>query len=102
MAKEKTITIIKRGKAEFNLIGMAKVSGFTFKTELESTKSDWIYNQMNLGVECGKEGVIYIPSFDYDIKNLSENKSHIFYLTNHKRTSLGQKIINDFEATYSI
>lgn len=45
--------------------------------------------------DFGKEGVIYIPSFDYDIKNLSENKSHIFYLTNHKRTSLGQKIIND-------
>jgi len=61
MAKEKEITIIKRGKAEFNLVGKAKVSGFTFKTDLESSKegSDWIYSQMNLGVECGKEGVIY-------------------------------------------
>lgn len=61
MAKEKVITIIKGKKAEFNLVGKAKVSGFTFKTDLESSKedSDWIYNQMNLGVECGKEGVIY-------------------------------------------
>ena len=59
MAKEKEITIIKGKKAEFNLVGKAKVSSFTFKTDLESDKSDWIYNQLNLGVECGKEGVIY-------------------------------------------
>lgn len=47
--------------------------------------------------DFGKEGMIYIPNSDYDIKNLKENKCHIFYLTNYKRTQLGQKIIKDLD-----
>ena len=61
MAKELVLNPLKKGKAEFNLVGKAKVSDFTFKLDLESGKdsSDWIYNQLNLGVDCGENGVIY-------------------------------------------
>ncbi|WP_169712676.1 peptidoglycan recognition protein family protein [Epilithonimonas caeni] len=45
--------------------------------------------------DFGEEGVVYIPNQDYDIKNLKDNKCHIFYLTHYSRTSLGQKIIKD-------
>ena len=61
MAKTKEITPIKKGVAQFNLIGKARVSDFTFKIDVPSGKedSDWVYNQLNLGVDCGESGTIY-------------------------------------------
>ena len=41
--------------ARFNLIGTAKVNDYTFKIDEQSQKSSWIYNSMNLGVDCGKD-----------------------------------------------
>ena len=47
--------------SNFNLVGEAKISeDYTFKINEKSEKSNWIYNTMNLGVDCGeKHGVIY-------------------------------------------
>lgn len=47
--------------ANFNLIGEAKVNeDYTFKIDERSERSNWIYNSMNLGVDCGeRHGVIY-------------------------------------------
>lgn len=46
--------------ARFNLIGTAKVNDYTFKIDEQSQRSSWIYNSMNLGVDCGKDyGVCY-------------------------------------------
>lgn len=47
--------------ANFNLVGEAKISeDYTFKIDEKSEKSNWIYNSMNLGVDCGeRHGVIY-------------------------------------------
>lgn len=59
MSKEKELTRINKGTANFNLVGRAKVSDFTCKRDVESSKSDWIYNQLNLGIECGNDGIIY-------------------------------------------
>jgi hypothetical protein len=57
----KELNQVKKGTATFNLVGKAKVSDFTFKLDVESSKadSDWVYNQLNLGVDCGENGVIY-------------------------------------------
>ena len=54
--------VIKRDNwiANFNLIGEAKINDYTFKIDERSEKSDWIYNSLNLGVDCGeKYGVVY-------------------------------------------
>ena len=54
--------VIKRDNwiANFNLIGEAKINDYTFKIDERSEKSDWIYNSLNLGVDCGeKHGVVY-------------------------------------------
>lgn len=61
MAKEKVLTKLNKKTSTFNLVGKAKVSDFTFKIDVESSKedSDWVYNQLNLGVDCGKNGTIY-------------------------------------------
>ena len=47
--------------ANFTLIGKPKISeDYTFKIDEKSTNSNWIYNSLNLGVDCGERyGVIY-------------------------------------------
>lgn len=47
--------------SNFTLIGKPKISeDYTFKIDEKSTNSNWVYNSMNLGVDCGERyGVIY-------------------------------------------
>lgn len=47
--------------SSFTLIGTPKINpGYTFKIDEKSEKSKWVYNAMNLGVDCGeKHGVVY-------------------------------------------
>lgn len=60
MAEKK---VIKKSdwSATFNLIGTPKISeDYTFKIDEKSEKSKWVYNSMNLGIDCGeKYGVVY-------------------------------------------
>lgn len=58
MAKKEN-TPLKKGQAKFQLIGEAKLTDFTYKIDEESQKSDWIYNVLNLGVDCGGGNVVY-------------------------------------------
>lgn len=59
MAKKDEKIPLKKGKASFMLVGEAKINDYTFNIDKESERSDWIYNQMNLGVDCGNGNVIY-------------------------------------------
>jgi hypothetical protein len=47
--------------ANFTLIGTPKINeDYTFKIDEKSTNSNWVYNSMNLGIDCGeRHGVIY-------------------------------------------
>lgn len=47
--------------ANFTLIGTPKINeDYTFKIDERSEKSNWVYNSMNLGIDCGeRHGVIY-------------------------------------------
>lgn len=47
--------------SNFTLIGKPKISeDYTFKIDEKSEKSNWIYNSLNLGIDCGeRNGVIY-------------------------------------------
>lgn len=56
MAKE--INKINKGAANFNLVGKAVVDTYTYGINKESQKSDWIYNQLGLKVNCGEYGKI--------------------------------------------
>lgn len=59
MAKEKEdINALKKGVAQFQLIGEAKINDYTFKID-EQSASGWIYNNMNLGVDCGNGNIVY-------------------------------------------
>ena len=45
----------KEWYSNFVFVGNAIVNDKTFELDLESEKSDWIYNRMNLGVDCGEK-----------------------------------------------
>ena len=58
--EKKTITK-KDYVSNFTLIGTPKISeDYTFKIDEKSEKSNWVYNSLNLGIDCGeRHGVIY-------------------------------------------
>ena len=58
--EKKTITK-KDWVSNFTLIGKPKISDdYTFKIDERSEKSKWVYNSLNLGIDCGeKYGVVY-------------------------------------------
>ena len=44
----------------FNLIGKPVINDYTFKIDEKSEKSNWVYNALNLGVDCGEaHGTVY-------------------------------------------
>lgn len=58
---EKKVIVKKDWQSSFNLIGKPRINeNYTFKIDEHSEKSSWIYNAMNLGIDCGeKYGVVY-------------------------------------------
>lgn len=61
MAKKEKKELEKKGWiSSFTLVGEANINQYTYKIDEKSTKSSWIYNQLNLGVYCGeKSGTVY-------------------------------------------
>lgn len=57
MAK-KEVKALKKGKAQFNFIGRAKVTDKTFNID-NTYDSGWTDNQMYIGVDCGNGNVVY-------------------------------------------
>lgn len=50
----------KNWVSNFSLIGTPKINDFTYKIDEQSEKSAWIYNSLNLGIDCGEKfGVVY-------------------------------------------
>lgn len=46
--------------SNFTLIGKPVINDYTFKMNEKSEKSQWVYNALNLGVDCGeKHGTVY-------------------------------------------
>lgn len=57
------IIMKKDWNSSFNIVGKAMVNDYTFKIDQHSDKSDWVYNSMNLGIDCGeKYGAVYVES----------------------------------------
>lgn len=63
---------------KFTLIGKPVINDYTFKINAKSEKSDWIYNSMNLGVNCGEtHGVVYAEMMGGYSEN-GENRIYAF------------------------
>ena len=61
MAKnEKKVINKDNWVSNFTLIGVPKINDYTFKIDEKSEKSSWIYNSMNIGIDCGEKfGTVY-------------------------------------------
>ena len=59
---EKKTIAKKDWVSNFTLIGTPKISeDYTFKIDEKSEKSNWVYNSLNLGIDCGEKfGCVYV------------------------------------------
>lgn len=83
--------------SSFNLIGKPKITEYTFKIDEHSEKSAWIYNSMNLGIDCGeKYGVVYAEMMG----GYSEEGQNVIYAhgkDENGNDDFSNKITVDFE-----
>lgn len=57
---EKKVITKKDWVSNFTLIGKPVINDYTFKINEKSEKSNWIYNALNLGIDCGEaHGTVY-------------------------------------------
>jgi hypothetical protein len=95
--KEEVKKVLKKGLSQFQLIGEAKINDFTFKIDSESKSSDWIKNQLNLGLDCGNGNVVYSElSGGYGSK-----RDNVIRVHGHKLNEKNQKI-DDYENKFTI
>lgn len=92
--KEKKVLEKKNWISNFTLIGEAKINDYTYKIDEKSTKSDWIYNSLNLGVFCGeKSGTVYAELMG----GYGAERDNVIYV--HGKTDDGK---DDFDNKFTI
>lgn len=80
--------------SNFTLIGEAKVSDYTFKIDEKSEKSNWTYNALNLGVDCGEKfGTVYCEMMG----GYSADKENVIFA--HGKDSNGR---DDFDSPMQV
>jgi glutaredoxin 2 len=101
MAEKKVITK-KDWQSNFTLIGKPKISeDYTFKIDEKSEKSSWIYNSMNIGIDCGeKYGVVYAELMGgYSDEN--ENKIFAHGKNDDGSDNFEQQILVDWDDRFN-
>jgi len=97
MAKKTEKKPLKRGQSSFVLIGEAKINDFTFKIDENSKKSDWVFNQLNIGVDCGESNVVYTELMG----GYGSERDNVLYVHGVKENDKG-KTVDDFENQFKI
>lgn len=60
MVHDKKVITKNDWVSNFQLIGEARINDYTFKIDERSEKSNWIYNSINIGIDCGERfGSVY-------------------------------------------
>jgi len=94
MTKKQKTKLSKKGWiSSFNLVGRAKINDYTYKFDEKSEKSDWVYNTINLGVDCGNNGTVYCEMMG----GYGSERDNVIYV--HGRKEDGQ---DDFENRFEI
>ncbi len=87
MAKKQDRKPLKKGQAKFQLIGEAKITDFTYKLNEESQRSDWVYNMLNLGVDCGGGNIVYADMMG----GYGAERDNVLYVHGIKEDKTGRK-----------
>ena len=93
-AKERIELDKKDWSSRFTLVGEADFNDFTFKMDQKSEKSDWVWNQINLRVDCGeKHGKV-----DCELMNgYGSERDNVIYVHGKKEDGT-----DDFQNSYTI
>ena len=102
MAKnEKKIIAKDNWVSNFTLIGAARVNDYTYKTDESSSNSNWIYNSLNLGVDCGeKHGTVYAEMMG----GYSSTQNNVIYAHGKKddgSDDFGAQIVVDWDDRFN-
>jgi hypothetical protein len=99
MAKKNEPVQVKKGISTFNLVGKAIVKDYTFTIDASSNNSDWVYNRLNLQVDCGSNGIINAELMGgYGSDKKRENK---IYVHGKKKNEEG-KDVDDYSNQFTI
>lgn len=92
-------TPLKKGKAQFTLIGKAKVNDYTFDLEHEFD-SGWTSNRMGLSVDCGDGNVVFAEMSGgyFPAKCKRENKIYV----HGKQDNGNGKMVDDFDNRFTV
>lgn len=94
---EKKVIKKENWVSNFNLIGKPVIGDYTFKIDEKSDKSNWIYNAMNLGVDCGERaGTVYCELMGGYAEG-GNNKIYAHGKTENGQDDFEQKIEVDWE-----
>lgn len=97
MANENNVIEKSDWVSNFTLIGEAKVNDYTFKTDERSQKSSWVYNSMNIGIDCGEKfGTVFCELMG----GYSEDRENVIYAHGKDedgRDDFSQRITVDWE-----
>lgn len=87
--------------SNFTLIGRPIINDYTFKINERSEKSNWVYNAMNLGIDCSdKHGVIYTELMG-GYSDGSENRIYCHGKDDDGNDDFKKPIIVDFEDRFN-
>jgi len=90
---------VKKGASLFTLIGKAIVRDYTFTIDASSNSSDWVYNRLNLQVDCGNSGTINAEMMGgYGTGKKRENK---IYVHGKKKNEAG-KDVDDYSNQFTV
>lgn len=87
--------------AQFNLIGNPVISDYSFKLDEKSEKSNWVYNALNLGVDCGeKHGTVYCEMMGgYSSEN--ENRIYAYPKKDDGSTDFENQMVVDWNDRFN-
>lgn len=88
-------------QSSFMLIGKPIINDYTFKIDEKSEKSQWVYNSMNLGIDCSdKYGTIYCECLG-GYSETGENKIYAHGKKEDGSDDFEKQIIVDFEDRFN-
>lgn len=96
MAKKERTPLSKSNgwTSVFNLVGEVKLNDYTFKMDERSDRSDWIYNALNLGINCGEKfGTVFAELMG----GYGSDRQNVVYV--HGKDESGK---DDFKNSYTI
>lgn len=87
--------------SNFSLTGKPIINDYTFKIDEHSERSSWIYNSMNLGIDCGEKfGVVYAEMMG----GYSDDRENVIYAHGKDedgRDDFSEKMTIDWEDRFN-